>query len=66
VEALNYQATYLRMGESAMKKVIRCDCGYVVRGNTDNELVTAAQKHAREVHGMELTREQVLAMARPE
>jgi predicted small metal-binding protein len=49
-----------------MMKVIRCDCGYVVRGKTDEELVAAAQKHAREVHKMELTREQVLAMAQPE
>jgi predicted small metal-binding protein len=47
-------------------KVMRCDCGYVFRGNTDNELVANVQKHAREVHDMELTREQILAMAQQE
>ena len=48
-----------------MAKIIQCDCGYVARGETDDELVADAQKHAREVHNMELTREQVLAMAQP-
>jgi predicted small metal-binding protein len=49
-----------------MIKVLNCDCGLVVRANTDDELVTAVQQHAREAHGMELTREQVLALAVPE
>jgi predicted small metal-binding protein len=49
-----------------MTKIINCDCGHVVRGDTDDEFVAAAQQHAREAHGMELTREQVLAMAVPE
>jgi predicted small metal-binding protein len=49
-----------------MAKFIRCDCGYVARGETDDELVADAQQHAREVHHMEITREQVLAMAQPE
>lgn len=48
-----------------MTKVITCDCGYVVRGSSDDELVSAAQKHASEVHGMDITREQALAMAEP-
>jgi predicted small metal-binding protein len=47
-------------------KIMQCDCGYVVRGETDNELVANVQKHAREVHDMDITKEQVLAMARPE
>ena len=46
-----------------MAKIMQCDCGYVVRGETDDELVANVQKHAREVHDMEITREQVLAMA---
>lgn len=46
-----------------MAKVITCDCGYVVRGATDDEVVHEAQTHAREVHDMVITREQVLAMA---
>jgi predicted small metal-binding protein len=49
-----------------MAKIMRCDCGYVVRGVTDAELVANVQEHAREVHDMELTREQVLAMAQQE
>jgi predicted small metal-binding protein len=44
-------------------KIMQCDCGHVVRGETDDELVARVQKHAREVHDMEITREQVLAMA---
>ena len=48
-----------------MQKVINCPCGYVVKGGNDNELVTRAQEHARQVHQMELTREQALAMAKP-
>jgi predicted small metal-binding protein len=47
-------------------KIMQCDCGYVIRGETDDELVANVQKHAREVHDMELTREQVLAMAQQE
>ncbi len=48
-----------------MPKIINCDCGFVVRGDTDDELVTNAQAHAREVHDMDLTREQVLSLATP-
>ena len=49
-----------------MSKVIRCPCGTVVRARDDESLVAEAQRHARDVHAMELTREQVLAMASPE
>ncbi len=49
-----------------MVKVIKCDCGYVVRGITNDELVRDAQRHARDEHQMEITRDQVLAMAEPE
>jgi Protein of unknown function (DUF1059) len=46
-----------------MTKIIRCPCGTVVRARDDESLVAQAQQHAREVHQMELTREQALAMA---
>ena len=49
-----------------MAKIMQCDCGHVVRGETDDELVANVQKHAREVHDMEITREQVLTMAQQE
>lgn len=48
-----------------MGKVIQCPCGYVVRAEDEDDLVAEAEQHAREVHGMELTREQAMAMARP-
>jgi predicted small metal-binding protein len=48
-----------------MQKVINCPCGFIVSGATDEELVAKAQQHAKEVHQMELTSEQALAMARP-
>jgi len=49
-----------------MAKIMQCDCGHVVRGETDDELVANVQNHAREVHDMEITREQVLAMGQHE
>ena len=49
-----------------LAKIMRCDCGYVIRGETDDEIVAKVQKHAREVHDMEITKEQVLAMAQQE
>lgn len=49
-----------------MRKVIQCPCGYVIRADDDESLVSSAQKHAKETHDMELTPEQALAMASPE
>jgi len=50
---------------TAMAKRVSCDCGKTIRESTDDELVSAVQKHAQEVHQMHLTREQVLSMAEP-
>jgi predicted small metal-binding protein len=47
-----------------MELQIECDCGWTCRG-TEEELLAACAEHGREVHGMELTREQILAVARP-
>ena len=44
--------------------VVKCECGFECRGSED-EIVPMVQKHGRELHNMEATREQVLAMARP-
>jgi predicted small metal-binding protein len=33
-----------------MAKLIRCECGYVARGNTDDETVDAIQEHMRSDH----------------
>jgi predicted small metal-binding protein len=48
-----------------VEKVIQCPCGTALRDEDEDELVSKAQQHAKELHGMELTREQVLAMAKP-
>jgi hypothetical protein len=44
---------------SDVGKVIQCPCGTALRDADEDELV------AKELHGMELTREQALAMAQP-
>ncbi|WP_158845680.1 hypothetical protein [Saccharothrix deserti] len=49
-----------------MAKIIRCDDGVVLRGETDEELLAAAFAHIRDAHPEldgSLTREQLLAMA---
>ena len=45
-------------------RVIRCDCGFEATSDGDDELVTRAQSHAREVHGVEVPAELVLGLAR--
>ena len=49
-----------------MAKLFTCECGVILRGVDDDDLVEKTQAHARNVHNMEITREQVLAMARVE
>jgi predicted small metal-binding protein len=44
--------------------VVNCECGFVSRGEED-AVVAETQEHGRKVHNMDVTREQVLAMARP-
>ncbi len=49
-----------------MAKLINCECGYVVRGGSDDELVQNAQRHMEESHPErvgKMSREDVLAMA---
>lgn len=48
-----------------MAKKVSCDCGKTFRESTDDALVAVVKQHAHEVHHMELSREQVLAMAEP-
>jgi predicted small metal-binding protein len=47
------------------EKKVSCDCGKVIHERSDDALVQAVQKHAQDVHNMNLTREQVLSMAEP-
>ena len=49
-----------------MQKVINCPCGAIVRGDSDEDVVKKAQQHAKDVHQMDLSREQALAMVRPQ
>lgn len=46
-------------------KKVTCDCGKTMREPDEEKLITTVQKHAKDVHNMELTKEQVLAMAEP-
>lgn len=46
-----------------MALIINCDCGVVVRGENEDELVTNAVAHAKDAHSMTITREQALALA---
>ncbi len=49
-----------------MAKKVDCECGVTITGNDDDELVARVQEHAKDVHdGMEVSRDQALAMARP-
>lgn len=47
-----------------MDLIVECDCGWSCRG-TEDEVVVACTAHGREVHGMELSRAQVLAVSKP-
>ena len=43
-------------------KSLRCPCGFEVRSRDEDEIVRMAQLHAREIHGQEITVEQVRAL----
>ena len=46
-----------------MDKVLRCDCGFEVRGAHEDALVAEVQRHARDAHGMALSHEEALVLA---
>jgi predicted small metal-binding protein len=49
-----------------MAKLINCECGQVVRGEADEELLRNAEEHVRRDHPElvgKITREDLLAMA---
>jgi len=48
-----------------MDKKVDCECGVTLTGATDDELYSKVKEHAGEVHDMDITREQALAMAKP-
>ncbi len=48
-----------------MAKQVNCDCGFMLRTQTDDELVKHVQLHAKDIHNTDMTPEQALAQARP-
>ena len=44
--------------------IVTCECGFEARG-TEDDVVAITQEHGRVAHNMDVTREQVLAMAKP-
>ena len=49
-----------------MAKLINCECGLVLRGETDDELVANAEEHIRRDHPDlvgQISRDDLLAMA---
>jgi Protein of unknown function (DUF1059) len=54
---------------AAVSKMIRCDCGKVVRGETDDELIENAEAHIQQDHPDlvgKIPRADLLAMAESE
>lgn len=50
----------------SMARVINCECGYVARGETDDELVADAEQHMQSVHPDlvgKMSRDDILGMA---
>jgi predicted small metal-binding protein len=54
----------MRNESNPIELIVRCECGFEARGE-EPELIPVVQKHGREAHNMQVTPEQVLAMARP-
>ena len=45
------------------EKRVSCDCGATITEGSDEALVDKVQKHAKEVHNMDLSRDQIMDMA---
>ena len=46
-----------------MEKTLHCNCGFEARAQNEDGLVAEVQRHAREAHGMALSREEALLLA---
>ena len=46
-----------------MQNVLHCECGFEAHADEEAELVAQVQRHALEVHGMQLSLEEVLQLA---
>lgn len=47
-----------------MAKQVNCDCGFMVRTQSEDEMVEHVQLHAREIHQMDVPRDKALEMAK--
>lgn len=47
-----------------MERVIDCDCGFVVRGSSEDQLVAVAQEHAHDTYGIGRGRQSLQEIAR--
>ena len=54
----------LEQWKRSMAKQVNCDCGFMVRSQTDDEIVKHVQLHAKSAHNMDVNREQALGMAK--
>lgn len=43
-------------------KTLRCDCGYRLRGRTEERQVAEVRRHAWEAHGISFSAEEALAV----
>ncbi|HEX9123984.1 MAG TPA: DUF1059 domain-containing protein [Actinomycetota bacterium] len=43
---------------------VTCECGFTAKG-TREELIPVVQQHGKEVHGMDVTPDQVVAQLKP-
>ena len=48
-----------------MARKVECECRVTLLGQDDDEIFAKVTEHAGSVHGMEVTREQAPAMAKP-
>jgi len=47
-----------------VERVLTCDCGFEARAEDEEGLVEQVMRHAREAHGMALSYDEALAVAR--
>ena len=46
-----------------MDRTLHCECGFEARAEDEDGLVAEVRRHAREVHGMALSRHEALLLA---
>ena len=46
-----------------MDKVLHCECGFEARAADEEGLIAEVERHAREAHGMALSRDEALLLA---